>query len=146
MSGAAFAGKREGSMRNDCIFCAIADGEIPSFKVYEDDLVLAYLDINPFAKGHVLVIPKLHSQGLLDTDDETLSAVVVRVKRIAAHVKEVLGCDGFHVLQNNGEAAGQTVRHVHFHIVPRWTGDPLNFVNHKGDMDELAALAERLRM
>lgn len=133
-------------MKNDCVFCAIAAGEIPSFKVYEDDLALAYLDINPFSRGHVLVIPKAHSQGLLDTDDDTLAAVIVRVRRIAAHVREKLGCDGFHVLQNNGEAAGQTVRHVHFHIVPRWSGDSLEFVNHKGDMSELKALAERLRM
>ncbi|MBR2839141.1 MAG: HIT family protein [Kiritimatiellae bacterium] len=133
-------------MKNDCVFCAIAAGEIPCFKVYEDELVLAYLDINPFSKGHVLVIPKRHSQGLLDTDDETLAAVAVRVKRVAAHVKETLGCDGFHVLQNNGEAAGQTVRHVHFHIVPRWAGDPIAFENRDGDMEELAALADRLRM
>ena len=133
-------------MKNDCVFCAIAAGEIPSFKVYEDELVLAYLDINPFSKGHVLVIPKCHSQGLLDSGDETLAAVIVRVKRVAAHVKEILGCDGFHVLQNNGEAAGQTVRHLHFHIVPRWTGDPIVFENRAGDMKELAALAERLRM
>ena len=133
-------------MKNDCVFCAIAAGEIPCFKVYEDELVLAYLDINPFSRGHVLVIPKRHSQGLLDTDDETLAAVAVRVKRVAAHVKETLGCDGFHVLQNNGEAAGQTVRHVHFHIVPRWAGDPIAFENRAGDMEELAALADRLRM
>ena len=133
-------------MKNDCIFCAIAAGEIPSFKVYEDDLVLAYLDINPFAKGHTLVIPKAHSKGLLDTDDKTLAEVIARVKTIAAHVAATLGCDGFNVLQNNGEAAGQTVRHLHFHIVPRWTGDTLAFENHEGDMDELKALAGKLRM
>ena len=132
-------------MKNNCIFCAIAAGEIPSFKVYEDDVVLAYLDINPFSKGHVLVIPKEHTEGLLDTPDATLSAVIARVKKVAAHIKEKLGCDGFNILQNNGEAAGQTVRHIHFHIVPRWNGDPLAFANTKGDMDELKALAERLR-
>ena len=133
-------------MKNDCVFCAIAAGEIPSFKVYEDDQVLAYLDINPFSKGHTLVIPKAHSTGLLDTDDQVLADVVAKVKRIAAHVTRVLGCDGFNILQNNGEAAGQTVRHVHFHIIPRWNGDPLTFENKKGDMGELAALAEKLRM
>ena len=133
-------------MKNDCVFCAIAAGEIPSFKVYEDDQVLAYLDINPFSKGHTLVIPKAHSTGLLDTDDQMLADVVAKVKRIAAHVTRVLGCDGFNILQNNGEAAGQTVRHVHFHIIPRWNGDPLTFENKKGDMGELAALAEKLRM
>ena len=132
-------------MKNDCIFCAIAEGEIPSFKVYEDDLVLAYLDINPFSTGHTLVIPKAHAAGLLDADDKMLSELVLRVKKVAAQVKEKLGCDGFNILQNNGEAAGQTVRHIHFHIVPRWNGDPLVFENSKGDMDELKALAERIR-
>lgn len=133
-------------MKNDCIFCAIAAGEIPSFKVYEDELVLAYLDINPFAKGHTLVIPKAHSKGLLDTDEETLAAVIARVKKVAAHVTASLGCDGFNVLQNNGAAAGQTVHHLHFHIVPRWNGDDAgSFANHEGDMDALAALAEKIR-
>ena len=133
-------------MKNDCIFCAIAEGEIPSFKIYEDELVLAYLDINPFAKGHTLVIPKVHSSGLLDTPDETLAAIIARVKKVAAHLKTALPCDGFNILQNNGEAAGQTVMHVHFHIVPRYGDEPLTFENHPGDMDELKALSERLRM
>ena len=133
-------------MKNNCIFCAIAAGEIPSFKVYEDELVLAYLDINPFSKGHTLVIPKAHSEGLLDTDDRTLQDVIVRVKKVAAQLKAKLGCDGFNIMQNNGEAAGQTVRHVHFHIVPRWTGDDAaSFVNQKGDMEALKALAEDVR-
>ena len=133
-------------MKNDCIFCAIAANEIPSFKVYEDDLVLAYLDINPFTKGHTLVIPKAHSANMLETSDETLAAVIARVKKVAAHVKAALPCDGFNILQNNGEAAGQTVHHLHFHIVPRYGHEPIVFENHKGDMDELKALAERIRM
>ena len=133
-------------MKNDCIFCAIAAGEIPSFKVYEDDFALAYLDINPFAKGHTLVIPKAHFEGLLDAPDETLAALVSRVKKVAAHIKDALGCDGFNILQNNGEAAGQTVKHIHFHIVPRWNGDPLAFENGKGDMEALRALADQIRL
>ena len=132
-------------MKNDCIFCAIAAGEIPSFKVYEDDEVLAYLDINPFAKGHTLVIPKQHSEGLLDTDDATLATIIARVKKVSAHLKEKLGCDGFNIVQNNGEAAGQTVHHLHFHIVPRWQGDPQTFESHPGDMEALKALAESVR-
>ena len=72
--------------------------------------------------------------------------MVARVKKVAAHVKEALPCDGFNILQNNGEAAGQTVRHVHFHIVPRYGLEPISFENHKGDMDELKALAERIRL
>ena len=133
-------------MKNNCVFCAIAAGEIPCFKVYEDEVVLAYMDINPFTKGHVLVIPKVHTEGLLDTPDETLASVVSRVKKIAAHMKSALPCDGFNILQNNGEAAGQTVRHVHFHIVPRYGSEPILFESHKGDMEELKSLAARIRM
>ena len=133
-------------MKNDCIFCAIAAGEIPSCKVYEDDLVVAYLDINPFTEGHTLVVPKAHSTCLLDTDDATLAAVIARVKKVAARLKEALPCDGFNVLQNNGEAAGQTVRHLHFHIVPRRGSEPIAFESHKGDLAALSALAARVRM
>lgn len=133
-------------MKNNCVFCAIAANEIPSFKVYEDDLVLAYLDINPFSKGHTLVIPKEHSSGLLDTSDETLAALVARVKKVASHLKAALPCDGFNILQNNGEAAGQTVMHIHFHIVPRYGKEDISFVSQKGNMDELKALADRIRM
>ncbi len=133
-------------MKNNCIFCAIAAGEIPSFKVYEDDLVLAYLDINPFTRGHTLVIPKSHSEGLLDTDEKTLAETIARVKKVAAHLKAVLPCDGFNILQNNGEAAGQTVKHIHFHIVPRYGSEPIAFESHAGDMAELKALADRIAL
>ncbi len=130
---------------NDCIFCKIAAGEIPSFTLYEDDDVLAYLDINPFAPGHTLVIPKAHSSCLLDTGADTLSVVIAAVRKIAAHLKTALPCDGFNILQNNGEAAGQTVKHLHFHIIPRYNGGKLDFTPHPGDMAELDALAARLR-
>ena len=133
-------------MKNNCIFCAIGAGEIPSYKIYEDELVLAYLDINPFCEGHTLVIPKAHTEGLLDTDDATLGAIVSRVRKVAAHIKEAMPCDGFNILQNNGEAAGQTVKHVHFHIVPRRNGDALAFENAPGDTEKLKALAEKLEM
>lgn len=134
-------------MKNNCVFCAIAAGEIPAFKVYEDDLVLAYLDINPFSEGHTLVIPKAHTTGLVDTPADTLKEVIVRVQRIAAHIQETLSCDGFNILQNNGTAAGQTVPHVHFHIVPRVgaADADIAFANHSGDMEHLKALAARLR-
>ena len=131
-------------MKNDCVFCAIAAGEIPCFKVFEDDFALAYLDINPFSEGHTLVIPKAHTTGLLDTPEETLAALIARVKKVAAHLKSALGCDGFHILQNNGAAAGQTVGHIHFHIVPRRNGDPIEFANRPGDMEHLKALAARI--
>ena len=133
-------------MKNDCVFCAIAAGEIPSLKVYEDDLVLAYLDINPFSKGHTLVIPKEHGTGMLDTSDETLAVLAARVKKVAAHLKAALPCDGFNILQNNGKAAGQTVMHIHFHIVPRYGEEEISFISQKGDMSELKALADKIRM
>jgi len=107
-------------------------------------VVLAYLDINPCSEGHTLVVPKAHSAGLLDTDDATLAAVVARVRKVAAHLKEALGCDGFNIMQNNGEAAGQTVMHLHFHIIPRYAGKAFSFAGEKGDMDRLRALAERI--
>ncbi|MGN0845907.1 MAG: HIT family protein [Kiritimatiellia bacterium] len=134
-------------MKNDCVFCAIAEGEIPSFKIYEDDLVLAYLDINPFTEGHTLVIPKAHTTGLLDTPAETLKEIIVRVQKVAAHIQATLPCEGFNILQNNGAAAGQTVPHVHFHIVPRVgvANAEIAFANHTGDMNALKALADRLR-
>ena len=94
-----------------------------------------------------MVIPKAHSKGILDADDKVLADLIVKVKKIAAHIALMLGCDGFNVLQNNGEAAGQTVHHIHFHIVPRWTGDNASaFENHKGDMEALKALAEKIRL
>mgnify|MGYP002520995437 CR=1 FL=1 len=133
-------------MKNNCVFCAIAAGEIPSFKIYEDDLVLAYLDINPFTEGHTLVIPKVHSEGLLDTPADQLGEIVARVQKVAAHLKKALPCEGFNILQNNGEAAGQTVKHLHFHIVPRYGMGPIVFENKPGDRTHLAELAACLRM
>ena len=136
------------AMKNDCIFCAIAAGEIPCFKIYEDADFLAYLDINPFSEGHALVIPKTHVTGLLDASDDLLAALVACVKKVAAHLKTALPCDGFNILQNNGAAAGQTVPHLHFHIVPRYGagGGEISFANQKGDMSALEALAARVRM
>ena len=133
-------------MKNDCIFCAIAAGEIPCFKIYEDDMTLAYLDINPFSEGHALVIPKIHAADISEIGEDALAALILRVKKVASHLKEALPCDGFNILQNNGEAAGQTVRHIHFHIVPRRKGDALEFKSGKGDMKALEALAARVRM
>ena len=133
-------------MKNDCIFCAIAAGEIPCFKIYEDDAVLAYLDISPFSEGHTLVIPKIHAADITEIGEEHLAVLIARVKKVASHLKKALPCDGFNILQNNGAAAGQTVRHIHFHIVPRRGGDALEFKNSKGDMKALEALAARVRM
>jgi histidine triad (HIT) family protein len=133
-------------MKNDCVFCAIAAHEIPCFKIYEDERSIAFLDINPFSTGHALVVPKRHFAGLADIDGDELASLVEVTRKVASRIKEVLQCDGFNILQNNGEAAGQSVMHIHFHIVPRRSGEPVSFESRPGDMEELAALAERLRI
>ena len=108
--------------KNDCIFCKIANGEIPSDTVYEDDKYRAILDLSPAVKGHTLIIPKDHFDDLLSADEETLESVLKLARRIGAAQLKALKCDGFNVVQNNGEAAGQTVHHLHVHIIPRYNG------------------------
>ena len=106
----------------DCIFCKIANGEIPSDTVYEDDKYRAILDLSPAVKGHTLILPKDHFDDLLSADEETLESVLKLAQRIGAAQLKALKCDGFNVVQNNGEAAGQTVHHLHVHIIPRYNG------------------------
>ena len=107
----------------NCIFCKIANGVIPSATVYEDDDFRAILDIAPAHKGHVLLLPKNHFDNLLCADDAIAAKALPIVKRIANALKTVTGCDGINVLQNNGTAAGQSVFHLHIHIIPRYEGD-----------------------
>ena len=107
----------------DCIFCKIVRGEIPCAKVYEDDLVLSFLDINPINPGHTLVLPKAHYASLLDVDPEALKACVVAAKKISTAVYQGVKADGLNFLQNNFRAAGQLIDHVHFHLIPRYEGD-----------------------
>jgi len=107
----------------DCIFCKIVRGEIPCAKVYEDDLVLSFLDINPINPGHTLVLPKEHYASLLDVDPEALKACVVAAKKISTAVYQGVKADGLNFLQNNFRAAGQLIDHVHFHLIPRYEGD-----------------------
>lgn len=108
--------------KDDCIFCKIANGEIPSDTVYEDDKYRVILDLSPAVKGHILIIPKDHFDDLLSADEETLESVLKLAQRIGAAQLKALKCDGFNVVQNNGEAAGQTVHHLHVHIIPRYNG------------------------
>ncbi len=111
-------------MRNsDCIFCKMVAGEIPVTKIYEDEIVLAFLDIGPLSKGHTLLIPKEHFEKLHDCPSELLGKVCSRLGRIAKAVAGAMNADGYNVLCNNGTAAGQLVEHLHFHIIPRSTGD-----------------------
>ncbi len=110
-------------MADFCIFCEIANGRIPSATVYEDDDFRAILDIAPAHKGHVILLPKAHAANLFEVDDAIAGRALPVAKKIAAALKEVTGCAGINILQNNGEAAGQTVFHLHIHIIPRFEGD-----------------------
>ena len=107
----------------ECVFCRIVSGEIPSLKVYEDQDVIAVLDINPANYGHTLVIPKQHHETIFDTPEDLLAKLIAVVKEMAARIKANLQADGVNVIQNNGEAAGQIVKHIHFHVIPRFQGD-----------------------
>lgn len=108
---------------NDTVFSKIIRKEIPSVSVFEDDWTYAFLDKTPVNKGHVLVIPKKASNGLLDADPEVLKHVITTVQKVAAALKKSLGADGINTLQNEGAAAGQKVFHLHYHVIPRFEGD-----------------------
>ncbi len=108
---------------SDCIFCQIVEGKIPSSKLYEDDAVLSFLDINPINPGHALVIPKKHVTSIFDIDDETLQKCIVVASRVARAIKKGVKCEGMNVLQNNFRAAGQLIDHFHIHLIPRFEND-----------------------
>ena len=110
-------------MEDNCIFCKIANGEIPSATVYEDETFRAILDLSPAAKGHTLILPKAHAANLFELPDETAAKALMLAKRLGAVLKEGLHADGLNVVQNNGEAAGQTVLHFHMHLIPRYKDD-----------------------
>lgn len=107
----------------NCIFCKILKNEIPSATVYEDEKFRAIMDIGPIAKGHVILLAKEHAANLLEADDELLSAALPAAKKVANAIKKTIDCDGINILQNNGEAAGQTVFHLHIHVIPRKNND-----------------------
>lgn len=128
------------------IFAKILRGEIPSAKVYEDDAVLAFMDVMPQGKGHTLVVPKAPSRNLLDADPATLGPLMTVVQKVANAAKEAFGADGISIMQFNEAPAGQSVFHLHFHVIPRFEGVALR--PHNGGMEKpevLAANAERLR-
>lgn len=108
---------------DDCIFCKMVAGQIPVTKIYEDEVVLAFLDIGPISDGHTLVIPKQHFEKTHDCPADLLGQVASRLGKIAGAVANAMDCDGYNLLCNNGSAAGQVIEHLHFHIVPRNTND-----------------------
>ena len=109
----------------DCLFCKIVNGEVLSYKVYEDDKVFAFLDIAPVNYGHTLVVPKKHYANIEEINEDDLSAVIKAVKKIGASIKKNLGVEAYNATINNGELAGQVINHLHFHIIPRAKGDGL---------------------
>jgi histidine triad (HIT) family protein len=128
-----------------CVFCKIIGGQIPSSKVFEDAHTFAFLDIAPFEKGHVLVVPKHHTAFLTDLPQPELLPFISAVKKVAGLLLERLPCDGFNLVQNNGACATQVVPHVHFHVVPRWNGRPMSWTPCTyDDPAELAVLLRRL--
>ncbi len=131
---------------DNCIFCKIAAGEIPSATVYEDENFRAILDIAPAHKGHVIVLPKTHAADLLSCDEAVAAKALPVVQKVARAVKSTLQCDGINILQNNGTAAGQTVFHLHIHIIPRYDGDGILPVWPQGAYaeGEAAELAARI--
>lgn len=111
----------------ECIFCEIRDNKKPSMKIFEDEKTIAILDIFPVARGHILVIPKAHSDNLYDIEDADIASIGITVARIAKTLKKVLKCDGVNVYQGNEAAAMQEIMHTHFHVIPRFFKDNIIF-------------------
>lgn len=132
----------------DCIFCKMVAGQIPVTKIYEDEIVLSFLDIGPISNGHALVIPKQHFEKLHECPAELLGQVFTRIGKIAGAVAKAMNSDGYNLLCNNGRAAGQLIEHLHFHVVPRKTGDGVfnrwpSFKYENGKIEEIAAIIRK---
>ena len=124
-------------MRDEnCIFCKIANGEIPSTTVYEDDDFRVILDLSPASKGHALILPKEHYAKLYELPDEAASKVLIVAKNVVAKMTKALGCDGYNLVQNNGEVAGQTVFHFHMHLIPRYKEDQVGLGWKMGELTD----------
>lgn len=124
-------------MRDEnCIFCKIANGEIPSTTVYEDDDFRVILDLSPASKGHALILPKEHYANLYELPDEAASKVLIVAKNVVAKMTKALGCDGYNLVQNNGGAAGQTVFHFHMHLIPRYKEDQVGLGWKMGELTD----------
>ena len=134
-------------MADDCIFCGIGAGEVPAQKVDEDEHTVAFMDLNPWTRGHALVIPRRHTPNLYEIDDDELRHTAVAARRLARRMRERLRCDGVNVLNAAEPAAWQTVFHFHLHVIPRYHDDPLELPAHPGEAspDELAEVADELR-
>jgi histidine triad (HIT) family protein len=133
-------------MNGTCTFCAIAAGDAPATIVAEDERTVAFMDISPATRGHLLVIPRAHSEDLLSVPHEDLDATMHAAQTLAQRVKDRLQADGVNLLNSCGAAAWQTVFHFHIHVIPRYVDDPLKlpWTPHQGDMDEIRRVGEEL--
>ena len=134
-------------MADDCLFCGIVAGDVPSQIVDSDEHTVAFMDISPATPGHSLVVPRKHSSDLMDVSDEDLEHTMLATRRLARRINEVLDPDGFNILNSCGPAAWQTIFHFHVHVIPRYDDDPLKlpWIPRGGDEQEIAAIADRLR-
>ena len=134
-------------MGDDCIFCLISSGEAPAQIVYENDSVLAIMDIFPWAEGHTLVIPRNHAPTIWDVSPDDAAAVIRAAHKLAPALRDAVGADGMNLLQSNGRAAWQQVDHFHLHLIPRGEGDPLvqPVSPAAGVMEAIEATAEKIK-
>ena len=124
-------------MKDDnCIFCKIAAGDIPSATIYEDEDFRVILDIEPASKGHALILPKEHYANLYELPEELAAKAIVVAKKVIGKMTDILGCDGYNVLQNNGSCAGQTVYHYHMHLIPRYKDDDVTITWKQGSLTD----------
>jgi len=134
----------------DCIFCKIIAGEIPSYTIYEDEDFKVFLDVNPASKGHALIVPKVHYANLYDIDEDVAAKAIKLAKKLAIRMTDVLGCEGFNILQNNNETAGQTVFHFHMHLIPRYedmdNSSMLKWTPLEVSAEELKEIAEAIKV
>lgn len=132
---------------NNCIFCKIANGEIPAATIHEDNEFRVILDLGPASKGHALILPKNHFANIFELDEETTAKAFTLAKKMADKMTKALKCDGFNIVQNNGVAAGQTVFHFHIHLIPRYENDTVGLCWEPGKITdkELENLVEILK-
>ena len=121
---------------SDCIFCKIANGEIPSATLYEDEDFRVILDLGPASKGHALILPKAHAANIYEISDDMAAKAMILAKKMATKMTEALKCDGFNIVRNNGEPAGQTVFHFHMHLIPRYEGDQVGITWKPGTLTD----------
>ena len=121
---------------SDCIFCKIANGEIPSATLYEDEDFRVILDLGPASKGHALILPKAHAANIYEISDDMAAKAMILAKKMATKMTEALKCDGFNIVQNNGEPAGQTVFHFHMQLIPRYEGDQVGITWKPGTLTD----------